>query len=118
MIVGIGLDLVELERIRSLYDRKPSFAKRVLTEREYDYFLTLKDQRKIEYLAGRFSAKEAYSKALGYGIGKEISFQDIEIINDLKGKPEIHTKNTSGGKAHLSITHTATYAAAQVVIED
>ncbi|MFA9556645.1 holo-ACP synthase [Evansella sp. AB-rgal1] len=116
MISGIGLDLVELPRIRALYERSPSFAKRILTEEELAVFETLKNNRKMEYLAGRFSAKEAFSKAMGTGIGKTVSFQDIQVLNDESGKPFFVT-NMIHNKIHLSITHTEHYAAAQVIIE-
>ncbi|WP_307327837.1 holo-ACP synthase [Evansella vedderi] len=117
MITGIGLDLVEMDRIRSLYERQSSFVNRVLTERELTYFKTLSDRRKIEFLAGRFSAKEALAKANGSGIGESLSFQDIHILNDEKGKPYIVSEKINQ-KIHLSITHTQNYAAAQVVLEE
>ncbi|MBU9723795.1 MULTISPECIES: holo-ACP synthase [Bacillaceae] len=118
MIKGIGLDLIELERIESLSQRKQSFIKRILTEEERDKYSLLKGRRQVEYLAGRFAAKEAFAKALGTGIGKDLSFQDISIVNDLNGKPSIKYNNFLKEKIHLSITHTSTYAAAQVIIEE
>ncbi|WP_078592683.1 holo-ACP synthase [Evansella clarkii] len=117
MIIGTGLDIVEISRIKALYSRKPAFAKRILTEEEFRIFDSLPEKRKLEYLAGRFSGKEAYAKATGTGIGRELSFQDIRILNDKNGKPVIHTKSAGSEKAHISITHTATFAAAQVIIE-
>lgn len=117
VIVGIGLDLVEIERIQALHERQPSFSKRVLTSEELAHFITLSEKRKIEFLAGRFSAKEALSKAKGCGIGESLSFQDIHILNDEKGKPFIISEKIKE-KIHLSITHTTKYAAAQVILED
>lgn len=119
MIKGIGLDIVNLKRIESAYMRRETFAIRILTERERGTFETLLEKRKIEFLAGRFAAKEAYAKALGCGIGKSLSFQDIDVRTDLTGKPWVD--NLRDGKDssvnHLSITHTKEYAAAQVIIE-
>ncbi|MDQ0232498.1 holo-ACP synthase [Metabacillus malikii] len=120
MIEGIGLDIVELDRIRRIVDRQPGFIKRILTIEEIEKFITLSKERKVEFLAGRFAVKEAYSKANGTGIGVEIGFQDIEVVNDDKGKPYIRIlKNNSHEMKHIhvSITHTRQYAAAQVIIE-
>ncbi|WP_163102434.1 holo-ACP synthase [Peribacillus alkalitolerans] len=116
MIVGIGLDIVEIDRIRNLTQRQPRFVDRILTLTEKEKFEGLKDGRKIEFLAGRFAAKEAFSKALGTGIGKDLQFIDMEILSDERGKP--YFSKPANGKVHLSITHSHQYAAAQVVIEE
>ena len=116
MIKGIGLDIVEIERIRKISSSQPRFAERVLTEYEQHKYRRLSGNRQLEYLAGRFAAKEAFSKANGTGIGKEVRFQDIEIRNDERGKPIISKPFSQG--VHLSITHTKEYAAAQVIIEE
>ncbi|MBS4197244.1 holo-ACP synthase [Lederbergia citri] len=115
MIIGIGMDLVEIERIEKLRIKQARFPERILTKTELNKYESLNDKRKSEFLAGRFAAKEAYSKARGTGIGGELSFLDIEIMTDEKGKPMIINPNF--GKVHLSITHTKSYAAAQVIIE-
>ncbi|MGX7420501.1 holo-ACP synthase [Carnobacterium gallinarum] len=115
MIVGIGLDLTEISRIKQAYIKSEKFAKKVLTEKEWFIFNDFKGSRQIEFLAGRFAAKEAFSKALGTGIGK-VGFQDIEILNNHYGKPEV-TKSPFKGNAFISITHTTAIAAAQVVLE-
>ncbi|MBS4224386.1 holo-ACP synthase [Lederbergia citrea] len=116
MIIGIGLDLVEIERIRNLMQRQARFPERILTSSELLIYDSLKDIRKSEFLAGRFAAKEAYSKARGTGIGSSLSFRDIEVMSDEKGKPFI--VKPEFGRVHLSITHSKHYAAAQVIIED
>ena len=116
MIIGIGLDIVELDRIRDLLVRNPKFARRILTPQEMEVFASLGERRRIEWFAGRFSAKEAFSKAVGTGIGKELSFQDISIIQEKSGKPII--QHSFPYTAHISITHTTQYAAAQVILED
>ncbi|MFD1706959.1 holo-ACP synthase [Siminovitchia sediminis] len=115
MILGIGLDLVEIERIEKLRKRQMRFPERVLTEGERQVYETLPENRKTEFLAGRFAAKEAYAKALGTGIGAQLSFHDIEIVADELGKP--HIIRPTSEKTHLSITHTKAYAAAQVILE-
>lgn len=116
MIVGVGLDVVDIERISKAYIKRPSFAERVLTHSELELFNTLSGSRQIEYLAGRFSAKEAFSKALGTGIGKT-TFLDVEILPDNLGKPVI-TRSPFSGNAWVSISHTGTLAIAQVILEE
>ncbi|OZM55767.1 holo-ACP synthase [Lottiidibacillus patelloidae] len=115
MIIGTGIDIVEIQRIAKLMTNE-KFIKRVLTEREQAKLTTLSEKRKIEFLAGRFAAKEAYAKALGTGIGKELSFQDVEIVNDSLGKPFVQVENKNF-KAHVSISHSHDYAIAQIILE-
>ncbi|PYZ92112.1 holo-ACP synthase [Salipaludibacillus keqinensis] len=119
MIHGIGLDIVELKRIESVFIRRAEFARRILTATELSTFYSLTGKRKIEFLAGRFAAKEAFAKALGCGIGKELSFQDMEIRASATGKPWMHLLKKTGYSTlnHVSITHTRECAAAQVIIE-
>ncbi|MBD8006761.1 holo-ACP synthase [Bacillus norwichensis] len=118
MILGMGLDLVEIERIEKLRGRQVRFAERVLAARELQQYETLPERRKTEFLAGRFASKEAFAKAVGTGIGAQLSFQDIEIAADERGKPHIVRPMDQGKRIHLSITHTKAYAAAQVIIEE
>lgn len=118
MIKGTGIDLVEIERISNAQNRQPRFYKRILTESEQKKYLRLNGRRQAEYLAGRFAAKEAFAKALGTGIGEDLSFQDAETSNDGSGKPVMQSKKCSEGeRIHLSITHSKDFAAAQVIIE-
>lgn len=117
VIKGLGLDLTELNRIERLIERQPKFIERILTEKEKDKYESLAPRRKIEYAAGRFAAKEAFSKAMGTGIGRQLSFLDIQILNDSSGKPVITSPEMEGFIVHLSITHSKDYAAAQVIIE-
>ncbi|MDR7001998.1 holo-ACP synthase [Neobacillus niacini] len=114
MISGIGIDIVELSRIQNLLQRQRKLIDRILTDQEKQKFEVLSERRQVEFLAGRFAAKEAFSKAAGTGIGKELSFLDIEIDSDPFGKPIIIRPEIS---AHLSISHSREYAVAQVVIE-
>lgn len=115
MISGIGIDIIELDRIKTIIERQPKFIQRILTERERLIFEKLNADRKVEFLAGRFAAKEAFAKANGTGIGNELAFLDIEIQPDSKGKPQIISPINKG--VHLSISHSHNYAIAQVVIE-
>ena len=124
MILGLGIDLVEIERIRRAYDRfGERFLARVLVKLEIDYCLSQKDP--APSIAARFAAKEAVSKALGTGIGLSLGWQDIEIKRLASGMPTVGL--TGAGAAlmsqwgarsvHLSLTHTATHAAAVAVVE-
>lgn len=115
MIKGIGLDLVELERIEKMMLRSKKFVERILTEKEQQIFETLPHARQVEFLAGRFAAKEAYSKANGTGIGKDCELQQIEILKDEIGKPVLYF-NGALVNGFISITHTKTTAAAQVIL--
>jgi holo-[acyl-carrier protein] synthase len=115
MIKGIGTDIIELSRVSELISRQGKFIDRILTVNEKEKFERLSDTRKVEFLAGRFAAKEALSKALGTGIGSELSFLDIEVDADHLGKPYFIKPE---GRVHLSISHSREYAVAQVVIEE
>ncbi len=116
MIIGIGIDIVELKRIEQLMMKNEKFIDRILTEEEKGIFFQLSPKRKVEFLAGRFAAKEAYAKAIGTGIGKNVSFHDIQIMNDDNGKP-IVVSNGKDCRIHVSISHSRDYAIAQVIIE-
>ncbi|WP_028274892.1 holo-ACP synthase [Atopococcus tabaci] len=115
MIVGIGLDLTEIGRIEQACLKRETFPERVLTPSEMELYDRMTGFRKVEFLAGRYAAKEAFSKALGTGIGK-VGFHDIEVLPDPKGRPTV-TKSPFKGHAWITITHTAEIAAAQVVLE-
>lgn len=123
MIKGIGTDIVEFERIEKMgVDR---LANRILTQREKE-MLPVKLKRRREFVAGRFAAKEAISKAFGTGIGAVCSFQDIEVINQHDGKPIVFLSKQlmeqlfgSGDYfVHLSITHSDHYVLAMAVVEE
>ncbi len=115
VIVGIGIDLVELERIaRSI--QKPRFMERLLTEAERGLASNYPEQRRIEFVAGRFAAKEAYAKAVGTGIARGLSWQQIEVLPDETGRPVMTAP--SPGRIHVSISHSEQYAVAQVIIEE
>jgi len=116
MISGIGIDIIELDRINRAVNKKSHFINRILTEKErkiYDSYK--KTQRKLEFLAGRFAAKEAFAKATGTGIGK-LSFQHIEILHNDVGAPQITVDGYRQEDIFLSISHSKQYAVAQVII--
>jgi len=125
MIIGTGIDMVDKRRIKQTLDRLGErFLRRILTEREMS--LVPEGSRKVEYVAGRFAAKEAFAKATGFGFGKRLSWLDIEILREESGKPKLviedHWFDTSGfgkgqTKVHLSISHEKNYAIAQVILE-
>lgn len=116
MISGIGLDIVEIDRIDSACQKRRTFPERVLTENERLIYERLSNNRQVEFLAGRFSAKEAFSKAYGTGIGK-VGFLDIEILPNENGQPYI-ARSPFEGKSFVTITHTGSVAAAQVILEE
>ncbi|WLR42145.1 holo-ACP synthase [Bacillus carboniphilus] len=116
MIIGVGIDLVEITRIDELKNKSEKFVSRILTNNELSVYQTLSERRKNEFLAGRFAAKEAFSKAYGSGIGKEVQFHDLEIMNNNKGKPEL-IQTITQHRVHISISHSEQYAIAQVIIE-
>ncbi|MCA0972797.1 holo-ACP synthase [Halobacillus litoralis] len=116
MIKGIGIDLIELDRINQSIKRSSRFVQRILTPKEQERFHTLKEKRQTEFVAGRFAAKEAFAKSVGTGIGT-ISFQDIEILPDELGAPTMRVRGFEEYKIWVSISHSSTQAVAQVVVE-
>lgn len=129
LIYGIGHDVLEIERIVKLMNKGlgNKFNQRVLTKQEYR-LAELKGGRLAEFVAGRFSAKEAIVKALGCGIGNVVGFQDIEILPDSKGKPEVALSCEAWSRLalpegqkytiHLTITHGRELASAFAVVEE
>ncbi len=126
MIVGIGIDLCSVERVRRLVaDHGPRFLERTFTEAEVAYARRRKKGFE-ETLAGRFAAKEAVMKALGTGWTEEVGFRTIEVLGEPSGRPYLVLHGTAAAKAqalgarhwHLSITHTADLAVAVAVAED
>jgi holo-[acyl-carrier protein] synthase len=115
MIIGIGIDIVELERIENLLQKQPRFPEKVLTGKERVNYESLNGKRKIEYIAGRFAAKEAFVKAAGTGISKTFGWHDIEVLNEENGKPFLLANIEC--TVHVSITHSNANAVAQVILE-
>lgn len=118
MIKGIGIDIVELSRIKESLERNNRLAERILTTNEQANFESLKSaSRRIEFLAGRFAAKEAFAKATGTGIGK-LSFKDIAVQTDEHGAPKMAVRGYESSNIFISISHSKEYAVAQVIIEE
>ncbi|GEL13120.1 4-phosphopantetheinyl transferase [Lapidilactobacillus concavus DSM 17758] len=116
MIYGNGVDLTDIPRIKQAYLRNARFANKVLTDHELEIFDHMTNEKfQMEFLAGRFSAKESYSKAYGTGLGK-IGLHDIEILDDALGKP-IVTKQPYAGNAFVSISHTDALVMTEVILE-
>ena len=86
MIIGNGVDIIENTRIQKSIKNK-LFLKRIFTKKEIDKSLYLNN--KVSYFAKRFAAKEAFVKAIGTGFSNQINFNDIEVLNNKKGKPYI-----------------------------
>lgn len=116
MIVGIGVDLVELDRVKLACQRQKSFHKYILTPSEIEIYHQRGPKRQLEFLAGRFAVKEAFSKAMGTGIGKEVNFQNISVLNNKKGQP-IVVESPFDGHIFVSISHSKNVLVAQVVLE-
>lgn len=106
MIYGIGTDIISLERIEyALEAFGDKFITRILTDKEKSNYVEISTrENKIAYLAKRFAAKEAISKSLGTGIGKSLSFHDIEITNAESGKPLVSVVKFTHLKVHLSLS--------------
>lgn len=124
MVTGIGLDLVEVERIRAFHERHGGRGiRRLFTAGEVDYCTGLADP--APSLAARFAAKEAFFKAVGTGFGAGGGWLEVEVERDGRGAPSLvihgralRTLEQAGARvSHLSLTHTARTAAAVVVLE-
>lgn len=110
-IVGIGTDIIEIDRVNMKISKNIGFKEKVFSENEISYCES-KPDKALNY-AGRFAAKESFLKAIGTGWRTPLSFNEIEIINDVLGKPEIilygETKKFAESKSiksiHCSISH-------------
>lgn len=116
MIFGIGVDITDITRIDEAQTKNPHFARKVLTDSELAIYTAMKKKRALEYLAGRFSAKEAYAKAYGTGFGA-VTLHSVEILDDDRGKPSV-TRHPYAGKAFVSISHTDALVMTEVILEE
>lgn len=120
MIIGTGIDAVNIERTKRLDD---AFIKRYYNTAEVQEYLNLKnDAAKAEFLASRFAVKEAYAKAYGTGFCKDVVPSEITTCHDNNGKPFIKLsgateKSAKDAAIHLSITHENPLAIAMVILE-
>ena len=124
-IIGIGVDIVENNRFKKLIKKK-KFINRICSSKEINIFK--KKNNKILYLSKRFSAKEAFVKALGSGFRNELCFNDISILNDKRGKPYFlfnqKIKNILKSryklikfKAHLSLSDEKKHSVSYVILQ-
>ncbi len=128
MILGLGTDVVDLERIRSIVSSPAAdrFVQRVLCSDEQEVFRAraeLSKERGAKYLASRYAGKEAFSKAMGSGIGADFSFQDLSILNGQSGQPVmVYSKrlqdwlNAKAAQAHISLSDERNVCMATVII--
>ncbi len=124
-IIGIGVDIVKNGRLKKLIKNK-KFIERVFTNNEQK--ISKRFKNKINYFSKRFAAKEAFSKATGFGISKNLHFKDIEVQKSKKGKPSINLNKSTiiylkkkfkvkSFKTNLSLSDEKNYSIAYVVIE-
>lgn len=121
MIIGIGTDIVNISRIEGVFNKyKDKFLQKNFHPNEIDFFNNhVVDHKKYAFLAKRFAAKEAISKALGSGIGK-VAFKDIVVLNNDLGAPTVRIDNESydisNYKINISLSDDYPFAVAFVVI--
>jgi holo-[acyl-carrier protein] synthase len=114
MIIGVGIDIIDVDRVQKAIERNPRFTDRIYTKNEVDYSSGKKSR--FQHLAARFAAKEAFFKA----IGKRIGWADVEVVNLPSGQPRlvIHAKENFGfNRIHISLSHVAEFAMAFVILE-
>ncbi len=124
MILGVGIDIIEVARIQTSHERfGERFLRRILCPGEITYCLS--NKHPAPHIAARFAAKEAISKAFGTGIGRHLGWQDMEIARRDSGEPFVifhgiglKLMEVRGGRlSHVSLSHTAIYAAAVAILE-
>jgi holo-[acyl-carrier protein] synthase len=128
MILGVGTDIVEIERITKVYERFPDrFLQKCFHSSEVKEFELCSPAQKIPFLAKRFAAKEALAKALGTGFIEHVRLSQIYVVRNKLGKPEVRldgdtavffeTLHLGPKKIHLSLSDEVSYAIAFVIIE-
>ena len=124
MILGTGVDIIEVARIEASHEKfGERFLRRILRPAEIEY--CLRHKRPGPFLAARFAAKEAISKAFGTGIGEPLGWQDMEVCRKDSGEPFVllHDKGLrlmeqrQGRIMHLTLSHTTSYAVAVAILE-
>ena len=116
----VGVDLIEIDRIRRALERYPGFKERCFTEAERAYC----DSRKnpAQSYAGRFAGKEAVGKALGFGVARAFAWRDVEIIGRPKPGVQLHgrlaawAERLGAGEIDVSMTHSRELASAVAVV--
>lgn len=123
MILGVGTDIIEVERIRKNIENGSHFKEKVFSKNEIDY--CEKKSNKAESYAARFAAKEAFFKALGTGWRNGMSFKEVEIMNNELGKPQINlygkakeiAEKQNISNIHVSVSHIKEIASSVVILE-
>ena len=123
MIAGLGIDMIEVERVAEKIGKESGFRELAFSKKEIEYCDA--KANKFEHYAARFAAKEAFLKAIGTGWASGTAFNEIEVFNDANGKPEImllgQTAITLAVMGHqkisVSLSHLKTIASAVVIIE-
>ncbi|GAA3872304.1 holo-ACP synthase [Streptomyces sedi] len=121
MIVGVGIDVAEIERFAASLERTPGLARRLFVEAEL--LLPSGERRGVASLAARFAAKEAVAKALGAPGG--LRWTDVEVVPEDSGRPRLEVRGTVAARAaelgvtgwHVSLSHDAGVASAVVIAE-
>ena len=123
MIAGVGIDIIEVERVKEKLLKNSGFREKVFSTREIEYCES-HGEMKYQHYAARFAAKEAFLKAVGKGLQLSHDVQEIEIIVNAEGKPNISLSEqlkkisvSSSDKIHVSLSHLATTACAVVILE-
>ena len=125
MIVGVGVDLCEVARVARAIEGRDgaAFLRRVFTATERAYCDRRRGGARVQSYAARFAAKEAAMKALGTGWGQGVTWQDVEVIRDGDGPPQLVVHGAAaervpaGGRWHLTLSHSATTAIAWALLE-
>ena len=123
MVEGVGIDMIEVERIKHNIEKDAGFKELIFSLNEIIYCES--KANKFEHFAARFAAKEAFFKALGTGWKEGTNFNEVEVMNNAEGKPELTlsgaTKETLSAlgffKILVSLSHLKTLATAVVIIE-
>ena len=122
MVIGIGIDIIEISRIEKIMKRTSSFIEKSFTDNEIDYFKS--KGLKGNVVAGNFAAKEAISKAIGTGF-RGFGLKDIEVLRDELGKPVVNLSekiykllDKKDFNMHISISHNKENAIAYAVMEE
>jgi holo-[acyl-carrier protein] synthase len=123
MILGTGIDMIEVERVAFSAGRDSGFREMVFSKREIEYCESKASP--FQHYAARFAAKEAFLKAIGRGWDSSLALHEIEIVNEVNGKPRLLLSGKTAEtlesleirSIHVSLSHLKTYASAVVILE-
>ncbi|MEO7988743.1 MAG: holo-ACP synthase [Chryseolinea sp.] len=123
MIVGVGIDMIEVARVEMKINKENGFRESIFSAQEINFCESRTN--KFEHYAARFAAKEAFLKATGFGLALGYTLNEIEISNDINGKPmltlsgdfKVQADKHKWNKLHVSLTHLKDVASAVVIIE-